>query len=814
MDWLIRHLLNIRPASWAEGGHWSLDLASLPRSDLALAAGALAIFGIWGVWWLYRREGRGLGVPIRCLLAGLRLIVLACAVGMLLEPVLVFSRDEWVPSNLIVLQDRSESMDLRDAYADAGEAQKIATTLGLPGGAAELRQRSRAELAGRVMESGLLDRLAANGDRIVRQHDFTNQLVIGPTTAPTTAPLAGATTRPSFDRSATGIGAAIRQAIAAHQGQPLAGILLVTDGQSNSGDSPIKAAEFSAADGVPIVSLAMGTAQGPRNVKIERIEVAPVVFARDPNPIRVQVESRGLMKQPATVIVERSRDGAPWEEFGRQSITLEETGRLVNVPFTFAEEQPTKLQVRARLEDVGPELSADDNTAVADVRVIRQKMRILFIAGETFPEVEFIRAALLRDAHLSASTWLQTAAPDYEQPGDPRIKRLPVTSQELDEFDCIILYDPDPALWPQEYPQMLHDFVTRAGGGLIYVAGERNTKNIFDHPDDPGSLWLNLLPVVVEPGLYHTDVSVKLSSREAWKLAVTPEGISDLIFAFTENVEEKQKVIQSLPGMFWHFPSTRARPGATVLARHGDPRMRNEHGAHVLLATQLAGPGRTFFVGFDSTYRWRYLDEHLFDGFWARMIDRAGRSKQLGGRYPYVLSVDRTSYRPGSPITLTARFENPSDRDKGVEVLNGSVEVGTESPIPITLMPKAGDALTFESTFQAIKPGVHSIRVWSGEPDAQGIVRAATIQIPVELPNLEYDQPIQDLATLQAMARISNGQAYELADASKIADAFRIKRVAHRLEDRQEIWDAPLVYGVMLTALFIEWVLRKRVRLV
>ena len=52
--------------------------------------------------------------------------------------------------------------------------------------------------------------------------------------------------------------------------------------------------------------------------------------------------------------------------------------------------------------------------------------------------------------------------------------------------------------------------------------------------------------------------------------------------------------------MYWHFPVTRAKPGATVLARHGDPRMRNEHGQHVLLATQLVGPGRTFFVAFDS----------------------------------------------------------------------------------------------------------------------------------------------------------------------------------------------------------------------
>src|SRR5678816_541604 len=98
----------------------------------------------------------------------------------------------------------------------------------------------------------------------------------------------------------------------------------------------------------------------------------------------------------------------------------------------------------------------------------------------------------------------------------------------------------------------------------------------------------------------------------------------------------------------------------------GDPRMRNEHGPHVLLATQLVGPGRTIFVGFDSTYRWRYLDEQYFDGFWARMMDRA-------------------SYRPGSQATLTARFENLSDLDAGIDSLSGEVEVGDKQPMPVTL---------------------------------------------------------------------------------------------------------------------------------
>jgi hypothetical protein len=818
---VIEQLLNIKPSSWTEGGRWHLEWLSLPRHDAGLLAAVAVAAAVWMIWFLYRREGRSLHPLTRASLVFLRLIVVGGVVVMLLEPVLVFNKTEYVPSNLIVLSDASDSMDIRDAYPDAQQAKTLAVALKLPGGIEQLRSMPRCEVIARVLDGGLLDALAAGGDRIVRQHNFAAAFgpLIAPTTAPVTQPMPA--TRPAdaahpavLDTTSTAIGAAIRQAVAAYQGQPLAGILLITDGQSNSGEAPAKAAEFAAAQGVPVIPLAVGTVQGPRVARITKLDVSPVVFVRDSSALHVLVESKGMAHQPASVVVERSRDGGPWEEVGRQQIVLEESGQLQDTTFEFKEERPAKLRLRARLEDAGSELHAGDHSASADVRAIRDKIKVLFIAGETFPEVEFIRAMLLRDTRISASTWLQTSDPDYEQPGDPRIRRLPETAEELNDYDCIVLYDPDPNLWPSNYSQLLSDFVAKAGGGLVYVAGERNTKNLYDRPDDPALGWLNMLPVSVEPGLYHTDVTVKLSTQSPWKLEITPEGKLDPIFNFADRPEENETILASLPGMYWYFPVTRARPGATVLARHADPRMRNEFGPHVLLATQLVGPGRTFFVGFDSTYRWRYLDDRFFDSFWAHLVERAGRSKQLGGRYPYILATDRTSYRPGSQVTLTATFDNPADRDAGLETLHGEVQVGDEAAASVTLTKTAGTPTVFQATFPADKAGTHFVRVWSGEQDLKGVARAATLEVPVELPNLEYDSPLLDLSTLGAIARTSGSRVFEPADAAAIADAFKTRRVARVLEDRQEIWNAPIIYGLVLLALILEWVLRKRVRLV
>jgi hypothetical protein len=146
--------------------------------------------------------------------------------------------------------------------------------------------------------------------------------------------------------------------------------------------------------------------------------------------------------------------------------------------------------------------------------------------------------------------------------------------------------------------------------------------------------------------------------------------------------------------------------------------------------------------------------------------------------------------------------------------MHGEIEVPDEQPEPITLTPRTGDPNTFETTFTVTHPGIHFIRVWTGGEDVKQDVRAATLQFPVELPNLEYERPTLDRPTLDSIARATGGQVFDLEDVDKVASAFKVHRVARVLEDRQEVWNAPVIFGGILLALFAEWVLRKKFRMV
>ena len=214
--------------------------------------------------------------------------------------------------------------------------------------------------------------------------------------------------------------------------------------------------------------------------------------------------------------------------------------------------------------------------------------------------------------------------------------------------------------------------------------------------------------------------------------------------------------------MYWSFPVTRARPGATVLARHGDPRMQNQYGRQVLLASQLYGPGRTVFIGFDSTYRWRYLSEDYFDGFWARLVDRVGRNKALGGRFPFQVHLGKGVYRVGDRVSVGVRYTEPAAMAEASE-LAAELEIAGQPPEPLRFERVPDDPGLLTATFPAEQAGAYSLRIVPATAaDVGSGVRVSTTTFRVEPPRREVDEPSLNRPLLTDLARVTGGRVFEL----------------------------------------------------
>ena len=803
------------PGAIPTGESTRLELTGLPGGGMALALVAAVVAVLVLLWWLPRREKQELSGPRRAWLVVLRRSCCWRSLVMLLEPVLVSSHRETVRSHLPIIVDDSESMRFSDPYTDETRAVATAAALKLQGQGGKspvdrLREMPRLDLAkGAISEQ--LDDLGKGRDVAFYDLESASKAVTaGPARA---KPLEEIQPR----RSISPLGDALRGVLAAHRGRPVAGIVLVSDGRSNAGEDPLRVAESLARLGIPIFPVASGGEEGPRNVRVIEIVASPVVFAADPMTLAVIVEARGLKDAQADLILEQRVNGSDWQQVANQRIPLGEDGIQKRTTFRIVPKVVGQYEYQARIEDAGPELTRDDNSATAAVRVVRQQIRVLMIAGSPSPEVQFLRNALQRDQHVAFAAWLQHADPGYRQAGDKPISRLPNDAEELARYDALVLIDPDmQALGPQ-WPDLIANFVGKEGGGLIFIPGELYSQQLFESDagtSAEGGRWTRILPVVREPGLFRTETEVRLATQSTYALELTPEGRGDPIFEFHPDPIRNRSILTSLPGMYWSFPVTRARPGATVLARHGDPRMQNQYGRHVLLASQLYGPGRTVFIGFDSTYRWRYLAEDYFDGFWARLVDRVGRNKALGGRFPFQVSLGKTAYRVGDRVEIGVRFTEAAAVAEA-SGLAAELEPDGQPPEPLAFERAADDPALLKATFPAERAGGYTLRITPATGvDAGAATRVSTTHFRIEPPRRELDEPSLNRALLADLARLTGGRVLDVAEVRKLDESIPMREVTRTLELREELWDAPLLYAIIILGLTTEWISRKMFRMV
>ncbi len=815
MNRFLQIILGIERSKGAtDSGATRLELTALPQGTTAVAIIVAAIVFLYVVWRLYRWERGDLSRVKRALLAGLRLATLAALAAMLVEPVLISSHRETIKSHLALILDDSESMKFSDPYTDQSRAAEIASKMKLEssGGRSSverLRETPRLNLVKNALR-GNLEALARGRELFLYDLESAAR--------PGSGESARARTLDDIqpNRPISPLGDALHGVLAGHRGQPVAGVVIASDGRSNTGEEPLRALEAAVRQNIPIYAIAAGAAEGPRNVRLAEVEASPVVFVRDPMTIAVVVEARGLRDTEATIVLEERVNEGEWGAVANQRVALGEDGILKRTTFRITPKIVGQHEFRARVEDAGPELTMEDNVSTAAVKVVRQQIRVLLIAGSPSPEVQFLRNALMRDQRVEFAAWLQHADPGFRQPGDRPISRLPNDTSELRNYDALLLVDPDLKALSPQWPDMITHFVGQEGGGVIYVAGELYSQQLFELADAKvaGANWTRILPIVREPGLFRTEAEVRLSSQSTYTLELSPEGRGDPVFEFNADPIRNRAILTSLPGMYWSFPVTRSRPGATVLARHGDPRMQNQYGRQTLLSSQLYGPGRTVFIGFDSTYRWRYLSEDYFDGFWARLVDRVGRNKALGGRFPFTVHLGKSVYRVGDQVSVGIRYTEAAALAEATD-LAAEIEIAGQPPEPLRFEKAADDPALLTASFPAQQAGAYSIRVVPTTAATAGSdIRASTTTFRVEPPKREIDEPSLNRPLLTEMARLTNGRVFEIADLGELDAAIPMREVTRTLETRDELWDAPLFYMTIVICLTLEWLLRKKYRMV
>lgn len=750
-------------------------------------------------WIGYGREA--LPPRARALLAGLRFCALVLLLCVLFRPVFVQKREEIKQAEVLVLVDDSASMHRRDAYA--GDDKQRAALSALANRQAE--SSMRVELARATLEREILPEL--------KQRGYAPHLYRFADTLEAVEDLSTLSGR----GHATHLGSALQQALAGHRGRHVTGVVIVSDGRSNGGVSPLEAARGAGAAGTPVHTLVVGDARPERNIVVELAEAPPSVLDGDEIEVSARVLGRGTPGgATARVILEELSDNREPRPLDEKECELREDGERVVLfaPPNTSDQRVDERRFRISVPPLPDETLRDDNAVEFSVHIAPEKIRVLYVDAYPRYEYRFLHTLLQRsDSNVVVQCYLLSATPDFLQEstrGVPSLTSVPTGRKELlDGYDVIILGDvnpyaisPDPARC-EEFLSSLHEFVER-GGGLVFIAGE------YDNPRSyVGTPVEEILPVILDrSGM----ASFESDTTKAFHPRLEDPANPHEVVRLTQDPKVNRELWEDeggLSGFYWFFPVLRAKPGSQVLLRH--PTAENSHGRYPLLVTGYFPAGRTLFLGVDETWRWRFrYGDRYHERFWRNAIRWVALGRLKSGDRRVQLDSLRTRYNLDERVSLEARVldEDYRPSERPAQTARLSQPEGATSEIKLNLVPDRPGL--YRASFDVERPGLYSVWI---ESDGQ---RVASTDFEVVLPSRENADPSPDPTTLQAIASMSGGRALDLAHAKDLLGAFpgheeRREPISSELRDAWDNWGTLLFALALLSG---EWILRKRWELI
>jgi hypothetical protein len=838
--------LDIPPPAAGEGTRWHLEF--MPYLWDAAAdpwlAGTLAVGLAVLVVAIYLREGRTAGGPYKLLLAGLRLFLILLALTVLLPQLrLAIEREGW-PDLAIVLDD-SRSMSTTDHYQDPA-VQEMAQQLGQESGLSSPQRLQLAQALLTQKKAAWLESLLTKQRvKLHLYHCSSRAARIASVAEPQelqAAALAVGGLR--AEGESTQLGRAVRHVLNDFRGSALSAMIILSDGLTTEGEDLAGVARYAAQVGVPLFLVGIGDDHEVRDLKLHDLQVEDSVYVNDRLVFEARLTGQGYTDQRVVTVTLYEKDPeGNLKELDYTRVQLDPEGKPVKFSLKHQPTEPGEKTYVVRVPVQADEIKQADNNRLERTVFVREAklIRVLYVDGYARYDYRFIKNLLERESNrekrnktMDLKVLLLEADSEYASEDKSALADFP-TKEELNSYDVVLWGDVDPKDRKIGESNLRHlaDFVKERGGGFLMIAGPRYSPQAYK--DSP---LRDVLPVQVTgpekgtvplrregqspfPGGFSEDERLA-----AFRPELTPIGRSHPIFRFSPDEASNKAIWSHLAELQWWAEGFRIQRAAEVLLVHPqrpDPESGRAGaggaGGFPLFVQQFVGAGRSMFLGFDETWRWRLReDEMRFNQFWIQTIRYLARSRL--GRV--LLRVDRqTPYRRGEPIKLTVRFPDdapPPDANTRVEVIATHTPLrrdsGGEGPAAeieketLRLAKLEGSRATYEAVLTRTPEGEYRFRLSTPlVPDPKPQAECRVLPPPGELDQLRMNQPDMKRAALE-----THGKFYTLADAEHLIEDLPpgTRITLHAPQPPRLLWNHFSVFTLALGLLGTEWVLRKR----
>jgi hypothetical protein len=727
------------------------------------------------VHWMYRRDAVELPRPVGWLLTALRMAVFFGLLILFLQPHWRTEREMVRNSRVLMLVDTSQSMGLADGAAAtsggmATRSDQVAGALAHTDFLRRLRGVHDVAVVPFAEELGM-DRMTLLEKDQRRAADGITAMN-GPPSSP--LPKEEGTDWKKLlapTGSETRLGQALRQLVQTERGEPVSGIVVVSDGGQNAGLSPEAAVELAREAKIPVFTVGVGSDKPPSNVAVSDLNVPTQAYPGDRYTVTGYLQAQGmagdvvavqLLGRPADDGSDAARQGTG-EVLETRKVTLGGDGELLPVKFELTPNAPGRRTLCFRVQPLGNDRNLADNLREADVEIVGRKNRVLLLAGGPTREYHFLRNQLFRDHSTKVDVLLQSCGPGISQEANKILDDFPATRETLFDYDCIVGFDPNWLAIGAARAQLLEQWVGQQGGGLIVIAGPVYAgKGVGGWTQENAMTPIRSLYPVEFPSRLTMTENNMYAGKTAWPLEFTREGLEADFLWLGDSSSVSRRAWDEFPGVYSFYPVRGPKPGATVYARFSDPQAAQDGRAPVYMAGQFYGSGSVFFLGSGEMWRLRMVNESYFEQFYTKLIRHVSQGRLSRGSRRGALLIGQDRYTVGNTIEIRAQLTNVRLEPLGESSVNLQVIEPNGTPRTVVLRGDNARPGTFLGYLSALHEGTYRLDL----PIPDGGGERLTRRIQVKAPDLERENPRRNDALLSAIATATGGKYYIGVDAA------------------------------------------------
>ena len=782
----------------------SFAAASISSPGWLLPAGVVVALGLFLLWWSYRGA---LVRPGEKLLFGfVKLLGILALAACLVEPLWTGQRVKPGANFFVVMADNSQGMSIKDAGATLSRAEVLAGLLA--------PERNRWQ---ETLDEFFQMRRYHFDARLQATKDFSDL---------------------KFDGRSSNLGAALRTVADRFKGQPVAGVLVLTDGNATDITGP-----FDGSGLPPIFPVVIG-GKGPlHDIAVGEVAVTQTAFEDAPVTLQAEVTSSGFDGEIVAQLVDVTSPEPGEEKIAGEQRQRTGTDQKSTFRFQVRPERSGISFYRVRAFARGafdqfknPKTSGEatlaNNTRVVPVDRSGGPYRILYVSGRPNWEFKFLRRALEEDKELELAGLIRIARREpkfefrgrageasnplfrgfdkkdeeterYDQPVLVRLNTrdetelrggFPKTPEELFAYHAIIVDDLEAQFFTADQLALLQKFVSERGGGFLMLGGQESLQQ-GKYQRTPVA---EMLPVYLDSAAEDAPVG-------GLRLNITREGWLQPWARLRGTEAEERQRLGDLPEFEVVNRLRSVKPGATVVATVGEGAAQ-----YPALVVQRYGRGRSAAITIGDIWRAGLQNEEM-----QRDLGKQWRQtvRWLVADVPGRIEVEAATKEGegGSATVLEVRA-----RDRQFQPLNNAQVSITVLPAAaqetnatlLSAEPSPAEAGAYETTYVAREPGAFLAEaVVKDETGAEiGRGNAAWSSDPA---SQEFRSLKPNRSLLEQVARSTGGRVIEAGDLEKFAKTLPRQKVPVMETWTSPLWHRASVFAFALLCFAAEWGLRR-----